>query len=1196
MTKHFKLINNILGWLIGILASTVYILTAEPTASWWDCGEYISTAYKLLVGHPPGAPTFQLIGRIFSMFAGGDVTKVAFCINTMSAICSGLTIMFLFWTITKLGTKLVAKFGEMTPGRMIAVLGSALVGGLTYTFSDTFWFSAVEGEVYAMSSFFTALVFWCILKWEEEYDNQKENVNPHRWLILISYLVGLSIGVHLLNLLTLPAIVLVVYFKLSKKATVMGVVQTIGIISFFVAFFFSIGWRFFIWIFITAPALYFSVKKGTIRSKAEWGVLLSLAGSFVLLGTILYLIIPGIVSLAGKFEIFFINSIGLPFHSGTIIYFLIIFALIGWGLYYSYKNEKKILLSGVYSFIFLLIGYSTFLTLVIRSNADPTIDENNPENAVALLAYLNREQYGSNPLIYGQTYAYDPQKVTYKNGSPVYVKDEVNKKYRISDKREGREPQYASSDCMLFPRMWDRGHQREYINWLKNQYDSDSRGDKEARRHLEQRKMPTWEHNIKFLQSYQFNYMYFRYFMWNFSGRQNDFQGRGGQLDGNFITGIPFIDEALVGSQKDLPKSIERPGTNKYYLLPLLLGLIGLVFYSIKDGKNSFIVFMLFLMTGLAIAFYLNMYAFQPRERDYAFAASFYAFSIWVGFGVYAIYALVDKLKKEWVKVGSAVLITLICIGLVPGIMAKENWDDHSRAHRYTALAIAKNYLDSCAPNAILFTLGDNDTFPLWYAQEVEGYRTDVRVCNLSLLSTGWYVDQMKRKAYNSEPLPISLTWEQYKDGTRDLVVLEPAGGQYLNIKEIIEYIKSPNFDDKNQIILLSREKGYKSDGIALPASFSLPVDREKVLANNTVAIKDSALIVDELRWQLKTGEMNQVLKAYIVMMDILAHNNWERPIYYASTTGPDAYFGLEEYFQLEGLAYRLVPIKTRNRGGYEMGRINSDVLYENLMNVFDDHSRTDRINNPDAPKKEPYPYAWGGLNDPRVYNCEDNIRLTPLIRNTYIRLANTLTAEGEIEKAEAVLDRGNVVLPNQTIPYVSTYKSDYALWCLNYVQQYFKLRTPSGEEKGMGMIKDMLQSFKENFEWYEKQSNRTITIHSDNIISDFYVIGQILNQLNSKQIKKIQNELKAIRINSTADIAINTLDKRLSVGITRIQEDQQNVVRSFQELRNLLDFAQLSGNDQAAEKALAIIENHLKTIEGLSPQLGAAFRDFVFK
>jgi hypothetical protein len=359
-------------------------------------------------------------------------------------------------------------------------------------------------------------------------------------------------------------------------------------------------------------------------------------------------------------------------------------------------------------------------------------------------------------------------------------------------------------------------------------------------------------------------------------------------------------------------------------------------------------------MTGLAIAFYLNMYAFQPRERDYAFAASFYAFSIWVGFGVYAIYALVDKLKKEWVKVGSAVLITLICIGLVPGIMAKENWDDHSRAHRYTALAIAKNYLDSCAPNAILFTLGDNDTFPLWYAQEVEGYRTDVRVCNLSLLSTGWYVDQMKRKAYNSEPLPISLTWEQYKDGTRDLVVLEPAGGQYLNIKEIIEYIKSPNFDDKNQIILLSREKGYKSDGIALPASFSLPVDREKVLANNTVALKDSALIVDELRWQLKTGEMNQVLKAYIVMMDILAHNNWERPIYYASTTGPEAYFGLEEYFQLEGLAYRLVPIKTRNRGGYEMGRINSDVLYENLMNVFDDHSRTDRINNPDAPKKEP--------------------------------------------------------------------------------------------------------------------------------------------------------------------------------------------------------------------------------------------------
>lgn len=1196
MTKHFKLINNVLGWLIGIFASAIYIMTAEPTASWWDCGEYIATAYKLLVGHPPGAPTFQLLGRIFSMFAGGDVTKVAFCINAMSAICSGLTIMFLYWTIVMLGRKLVAKMGEMTSGRMIAVIGSALVGALTYTFTDTFWFSAVEGEVYAMSSFFTALVFWCILKWDAEYDNQKANVNPHRWLVLIAYLVGLSIGVHLLNLLTLPAVVLVVYFKLSKNATVMGVVQTIGIISFFAAFFFSTVTMFLIWIFITAPALYQSFKKGTIRSKAEWGILWSLMGSFVLLGAILYLIIPGIVSMAGKFEIFFINSIGLPFNSGTIIFFLLLLGLIAYGLYYGYTKERKTLLAGVYSFVFLLIGYSTFFVLVIRSNADPTIDENNPEDAVALLAYLNREQYGSNPLIHGQTYAYNPQKISYSDGDPFYVRDEKTKKYRISDKREGRVPNYASEDCMLFPRMWDKGHQREYVNWLKSEYNSDSRSDKEARKHLEKGRKPTWQQNVKFLQTYQFGHMYFRYFMWNFAGRQNDIQGRGGKLDGNFITGINFIDEIMVGSHRDLPKAIERPGTNKYYLFPLLLGLLGLVFYSFKDGKNSFIVLMLFLMTGLAIAFYLNMYAFQPRERDYAFAASFYAFSIWVGFGVFALYSFIDKLKNEKIKVAGAVVFTLLAIGLVPTVLANENWDDHDRSNRYTALAIAKNYLDSCAPNAILFTLGDNDTFPLWYAQEVEGYRTDVRVCNLSLLSTGWYVDQMKRKAYNSEPLPISMTWEQYKDGTRDLVVFEGAGQQYVNIKEIMDYIKSPEFDNKNQILYLSRDKGYRTDGKAIPASFSLPVDKAKVLANGTVALKDSALVVDQLRWELKSGEINQILKAYLVMMDILANNNWERPIYYASTTGPEAYFGLEEYFQLEGLAYRLVPIKSQNRGGYDIGRVDSEILYDNLINLFEDHTRLDRVKNPDAPKKEAYSYAWGGLNDPRVYNCEDNIRLTPLIRSTYQRLAETLIAENQIERAEYVLDRGNVVLSSKTLPYVTTYKSDYALWCLNYMQSYFKLNTATGEKKGMAMGNEIVNSLVENFNWYENQSDRTIKIQTDNIISDFYTIGQMLNQLNGAQIAQLQKPLKQIRMDKTANVAIETLNDRLNAQIANMETQQQSVVRSFQELKNLLDFAQISGNDAVAKKTIAIIEHHLKTIDGMSPQLGAAFRDFVFK
>ncbi|MCQ2286800.1 MAG: DUF2723 domain-containing protein, partial [Bacteroidales bacterium] len=1082
MTKQYKLINNVLGWLIGIFASAVYIMTAEPTASWWDCGEYISTCYKLLVGHPPGAPTFQLIGRLFSMFAGGDVTKVAFCINTMSALCSGMTIMFLFWTMTMLGRKLVAKLGDMTPGRMVALFGSALVGALTYTFTDTFWFSAVEGEVYAMSSFFTALVFWCILKWDIEYDNQKANVNPNRWIVLIAYLVGLSIGVHLLNLLTLPAIVLVIYFKLSKNATVMGVVQTIGVISAFGACFFSTGVMFAIWILVTFPCLYFSIKKGTVHSKAEWGVLFSLLLSFVLLGVILYGIIPGIVKMAGKFELMFVNGVGLPFNTGLIIFFLLVFGLIAWGLYYGYTKNKKVFLAGVYSFLFILIGYSTFLILVIRSNSNPTIDENNPEDAVALLAYLNREQYGSNPLIYGQSF--NSRVIDYKDGTPVYVQNEENGKYVVSDKREGREPVYKPSDCMLFPRMWDRGHQGEYLNWLKSFYENDKSSQREIDK-MARQNMVDWKYNIKFMQTYQFDYMYFRYFMWNFSGRQNDIQGHGGLMEGNFITGIPFIDKAMLGDQTDLPNSLKRPGTNKYYMLPLLLGLIGLFYYSIKDGKNSFIVLMLFLMTGLAIGFYLNMYAFQPRERDYAFAASFYAFSIWVGFGVFAIYSLFEKMKSNGVQVAGALLTTLICLGLVPGIMASENWDDHDRSDRYTALAIAKNYLDSCAPNAILFTLGDNDTFPLWYAQEVEGYRTDVRVCNLSLLSTSWYVDQMKRKAYNSEPLPISMTWDQYKDGTRDLVVLDQAGGQYIDLSQVLEYIKQPMFDGKSQILLLNGSK-YRSDGQSVPASFSLPVDREKVLANGTVEPKDSALIVDKLRWNLKGGEYNQVLKAYLVMMDILANNNWERPIYYASTTGPEAYLGLEEYFQLEGLAYRLVPIKSPNRGGYGSGRINSDILYDNIVNVFIDHSRTDRVNNPDAPQKESYPYAWGGLNDPKVYNPEDNIRLTPLIRNTYQRLADALISEGNAAKAELALDKGNEVLPNEVIPYVSTYRVDYSMLCIGYMQAYNRVGTPTAREKALKMANDMVDSYVETFAWFEGRDDRTLQIQSENIVNSF--------------------------------------------------------------------------------------------------------------
>lgn len=1181
MNKKYKLTNNILGWLVGIFATAIYIMTAEPTTSWWDCGEYISTASKLLVGHPPGAPTFQILGNVFSIFAGSDVTKIAFCINCMSALCSGMTIMFLFWTITHLGRKLVKKLGEMTPMRTIAIFGSALVGSLAYTFTDTFWFSAVEGEVYAMSSFFTALVFWCILKWDEEYDAPKENVNPNRWLVLIFYLVGLSIGVHLLNLLTLPAIVLVVYFKLSPKASVWGIVQTLAIISFIASFFFSPLVMCLIWLFVTAPCLVMSFKKNTSSSLAEWGVFLSLIGSFILLALILYGIIPGIVNLAGKFEIFFINSIGLPFNSGTIIFFLLLIGLISWGLYYSIKKGNDILKIIFYSFIFLIIGYSTFLTLVIRSNANPTIDENNPEDAVALLAYLNREQYGSNPLIYGESF--NSQLIDLKDGNPVYVRDDASGKYIIANDRKRTEYVFYSNHEMFFPRMWSREKSQEYINWLKNH----SKDGAKSVRNLERKKMPTAAQNKTFLQTYQFNYMYFRYFMWNFVGRQNDYQGRGDIQNGNWVSGIKFIDQALVGRYDNLPQSMERPGHNTYYFLPLLLGIIGLIYYSRKDGVNSFIVALLFVMTGLAIAFYLNMYAFQPRERDYAFAASFYAFSIWIGFGVFALISLLEKLKNSKTQIISSILIVAICLGAVPGIMAKENWDDHDRSHRYTALAIAKNYLDSCAPNAIIFTLGDNDTFPLWYAQEVEGYRTDVRVCNLSLLNTSWYIDQMKRKAYNSEPLPISMTWEQYKDGTRDQVAFARGQNQFVDIKSVVDFIKDERFDNMRFIQLTENQYNVAS-GQTIPASFSIPVDKQKVITNGTVALKDTAKIVDKIEWNLKSPD---VLKAYLVMMDILAYNNWERPIYFAGTTGAEGYFGLEEYFQQEGLAYRLVPIKTTPERG-NIGHVNTDILYDHLINTFGDHSRTDKVNNPNAATKEAYPYLWGGINDPRVYNCEDNIRLFPLIRNLHQRLADCLIAEGDIEKAEKTLDYGEKIM--STTPYIDLSQFYYTISTVSYISSYFKLGNASGDEKGLQMATQMINELKETFDWYVECDEKTLDIHSDNINYCLHLITELYQKIPQNKFEQLKPLLSQIQLSKILTVQIASASKTLYKITPNIRRTYQEVFNNLAEISRIKDIAEIIGDNALYDYAHKELENHLQIIKNIDPEMAGEYRQYL--
>ena len=1191
MTKTQKRINNLIGLIIGIVASAVYIMTAEPTVSWWDCGEYIATTSKMLIGHPPGAPTFQILGRIATLFAGGDVTKMAFCVNCLSAICSGMTIMLLYFSLVRLARKLVAKWGELNTPRFIAILGTALVGALTYTFSDTFWFSAVEGEVYAMSSFFTALVFWCILKWDEEYEHPKPNVNPNRWIVLIAYLVGLSIGVHLLNLLTLPAIGLIIYYRLNPKATHWGAVLAFALIAFAFSIFCSPLWMILIWVFISIPLLILCGKHGALTSKAEWGVTLSLLISVALLGIILWGIVPQVVNLSGKFDLFFVNTLHLPFNSGVIFFFLLIAAIIGWGIWYGYKRNKPVYSISAFSLMMLIIGYSTFMTLVIRSNANPTIDENSPEDAVSLLSYLNREQYGSNPLLYGQYY--NTRVIDMKDGNPVYFRNEETKRYEVSNPRKGDVPVYDPKGCGFFPRMWSSEKRSQYIDWLNNRYNSDSPSDKENRRLLQRGGTPTWQQNIKFFHTYQLGYMYWRYFMWNFAGRQNDLQGHGDYQNGNWISGFGAIDNPMVGNLKDMPAAVERPAHNKYYLLPLILGLVGLAFQTKNDSKHSFVVFMLFIMTGLAIAIYLNMYAFQPRERDYAFAASFYAFAMWVGFGVLGIYRLFEKLQSKSVQTAGALLTTLVCFGAVPCVMAKENWHDHDRSDRYTALAVAKNYLDSCEPNAILFTLGDNDTFPLWYAQEVEGYRTDVRVCNLMLLSTSWYVDQMKRKAYESDPLPISMTWEQYRDGTRDVLYLEAANNQFLDLGALMDYVKSPTFDNVSRIFLLKPNAGYRSNGRAIPASFSLPVDKAKVLANGTVAAKDSALVVDRLMWNMKTNGVNPLTKAYIVMMDILANNNWERPIYYAATAGSEAYLGLEDYFQLEGFAYRLVPIRSQSRSYGETGRINSDVLYHNLMTVFDDHSRLDQVKNPGA-QHEAYPYAWGGFNDPKVYHSEDNTRLVPLMRRLYARLAEQLMAEGDKDKALEVLVHGNEVMPDFNFPYVSvmSYIYGYTHSCITYMEDFFRIGSDAANKKGMEMANQIWDDQVALFNWYNNCDERTLNYRSSDIHYDFLFLHYIMNNVRYPD-NSLTQRYKELKIDKVAMNYAKSLQASISAQMRKAELDQQSVAGSFQELHQLQEIAKMIGDNATAQKIEGMAASQLDMMTSLSPELAAAFRQF---
>lgn len=962
----YKQINNLAGWLVFAIAAFVYIITSEPTASFWDCGEYIATAAGLQVGHPPGAPLFQMLGRFFSLFAFGNELLVARMVNTMSALSSAFTILFLFWTITHLANKVVKNYPDIFINPVPAVIGSGIVGALAYTFTDSFWFSAVEGEVYAMSSFFTAFVFWAILKWENEADEPRSI----RWIILIAFMIGLSIGVHLLNLLTIPAIALVIYFRKYKATT-----------------------------------------KGTV---------ITLVLSVIILGLIMNVIVPWIVKLAGLSELLFVNSFGLPFNTGTIFYFAVLSALIIWALRYTSTKGKLIWNTIVLSFTFILIGYSSFFMLIIRANANTPINENEPTNAISLLSYLNREQYGDWPLLYGPYY--NAPVVDYEDGSPVYHKDNELKKYRIINDRKKSEPVFDSQFMTIFPRMWsstEQSHEYFYKKFGRINGSPVSVQGRDGK--METITRPTFAENLRFFFNYQIQHMYVRYFMWNFAGRQNDKQGLGDDLNGNWISGIKFIDEARLGPQENIPDIFTGKATNKYFLLPLILGLAGLLFHINRNPKDSLIVTMLFIMTGLAIVVYLNQYAPQPRERDYAYAASFYAFAIWIGLGVMSLALLINKLIKSKY---SGIIATVIGLS-VPAILAAQNWDDHDRSGRYTARDIARNYLESCDKNAILFTMGDNDTFPLWYAQEVEGIRRDVRVVNLSLLNSDWYVGQMKRKVYDSEPLPISLPYEKFKSGTFDVMYLVPDD----RVKGAVSLVELFEIMNKRPEALTLQSSMGPVD--VIPANqFYVEVDSAKVIANGTVQPEEKDSLLTDLVWAIKD---RAITKSQIIALDIIAHNNWERPVYFSATAGSDAYLGLNSYLRTEGFALRLVPVKAKTEEAFD-GFINSHILSDKLMNV----------------------YTYGNMQDPGVYLDETNIRMIKNLRTLFGRLGKQLVAEGKNSEAIKVCDKCLETIPYESLPY------DYYL--LPVAESYLA----AGEiNKGSALLTTILQQYGRELDYY---------------------------------------------------------------------------------------------------------------------------------
>lgn len=994
---NFKRTNILAGWIICLIACTVYVMTREATVSFWDCGEFISCAFKLQISHPPGAPLFILLGRLFIILFGGTPQTAALKVNLLSSLSSGFTIMFLFWSITHLARKIVVKGTEpITTEKAILILASGAVGALAFTFSDSFWFSAVEGIVFGVSPLFIAMAFWAILKWEDEADQ------PHadRWIVLIAYLIGLSIGVHLLSLLSIPAVVMMYYFRRYK------VTRNGTIIAFLIA--------------------------------------------CAITGVVQKVVIQDTVKLLGKFELFFVNGLHLPFNSGSYFCLVLYAAVIFFGIRWARRKGHYFVQLALHCIAFIFIGYSTYMVILIRANANPAINMQNVNNPMTLVAYLDRSQYGTWPILYGPDFTAKPTGT--ETVGDVYWKDEENGRYDIVGKKF--QLQYNSDDEHLFPRVWDSDNSQGHVDYYRQVLG------------LGPNDKPTFGDNVNYFLRYQLNWMYWRYFMWNFAGRQNDLQGLGNVRDGNWISGIPFLDNWRLGDQSKLPDSLKHnKAHNRLFMLPLLLGLFGFFFLYNRDRRYALVTFLLFFFTGLAIILYLNQALPQPRERDYSYVGSFYAFAIFIGLGVLSV---AQFIKQRIIKNGaaSAVVAGLVCLIAVPLLMSCQEWDDHDRHQKTLARDIAKDYLSSCAKNAILFTGGDNDTYPLWYAQEVEGFRPDIRIIITTLLGTDWFINQLRYKMNESAPIDMTWTKDKYLGTKRDYLYYYPGNipqDKYFKLLDVMNFIDN---SDESTKITIPGESGPMN---YVPTNnFILPVNKDSVLANGTVPVKDSANIVPEVRW---TDKKQVFMKNDLAELDIIAANAWKRPIYFTSPMNSE---GLDSYVETDGLTYRLVPYQTKQNNIMPgLGIVNTDLMYKIVMDSF----------------------AFGGAQTPGTYFDEPNRRELLLIRGAIARLGIALAAENKKDSAIQVLNYGDKMLLQQNFPYGMVSASnmhDYT--SLQYAYAYF---LAGDSTKGTEVANDIIADCQQQISYYESLSADQL---SPDLQSDERSCQYLVGQLQSMQ------------------------------------------------------------------------------------------------